>query len=132
KKNTKALYAEECWVKKEVKIPRQPDSYTTENVEYKIFELYVKKNQYVFPNQRLFDVEATDVILEVVAERGGIVETLDIELYKEVFPDDIAIVIDESRPPTLFAGILIWVLNKYFISGIVLGALITYFLQRIF
>ena len=55
---------------REIKIPMLPDPVATA----KVTNLYVNKDQLVYEDDVLFDVETDKVVLEVIADCNGIIE----------------------------------------------------------
>ncbi|WP_412972048.1 biotin/lipoyl-containing protein [Glaciecola sp. MF2-115] len=114
----------------DVKVPKTPKEYAVENSAYVISEIYVGKGDYVYQDQSLFDVETENVILEVISSSAGKVQTVDIKRGMSVESENVAMRIDTSFAEP-FNKKLYRKINLEFLSGLMLGALITYVVLKI-
>ncbi len=76
---------------REVKIPTLPDSVATA----KISNLYVNKGQLVYEGDVLFDVETDKVVLEVMADCNGIIESITIANGDHVDADRVVMTVKQ-------------------------------------
>ena len=119
-------------MKKKVFIPSQPESFGTENLEYMIINSAVTNGQYVVHNQLLFEVETNNVILEVVSENNGQLESLLVTTEQVVQPGDLAAVINTESSPSFAFLLKIFLFNRVFMSGFIIGSIITSLLWWLF
>ena len=76
---------------REVKIPTLPDSVATA----KITNLYVNEGQLVYEGDVLFDVETDKVVLEVMADCNGIIESITIANGDHVDADRVVMTVKQ-------------------------------------
>ncbi len=114
----------------EIRIPFVPPNYTDDDNNLVICELRVKKSEFVYKDQNLFDIDTNYAVLEVISPASGMIQSINIEVGQKVEAEMIAILIDPSaKEPFLKRALR--VVNVEFLSGLMLGSLVTYVILKI-
>jgi pyruvate/2-oxoglutarate dehydrogenase complex dihydrolipoamide acyltransferase (E2) component len=109
----------------EIKIPQLPPNYADDDGQLVICDFYIKDSQYVYKDQNLFDVETSNVVLEVVAPVSGTVHSINIQIGQKVETDMVVMKVDPSTKEPIFKKVY-RIINMEFLSGLMLGSIITY------
>ena len=116
----------------DIKIPHVPPNYTDDEDDDKLIicDIHVSDRQFVYKNSHLFDVETNKVVLEVVAPESGTIQAIKIEVGQIVETDKVAMKLDTSAKEPL-PNILNRVINMEFLTGLMLGSIITYVILKV-
>jgi hypothetical protein len=109
----------------EIKIPPVPPNYADDDDQLIICGCYIKDSQFVYKDQNLFDVETNNAVLEVVAPVSGTVHSINIEIGQKVETDIVVMKVDPSTKEPFFKKVY-RIINMEFVSGLMLGSIITY------
>lgn len=114
----------------DVKIPRVPPIYADNDDLLIICDLFAKEGEFVYKDQDLFCVESKNVVLEIVAPASGSIHSVEISMGEKVETDMLAMMLDPSTNEPLFKKIY-RLINMEFLSGLMLGSIITYAILKV-